>query len=275
MANRIKELRQQRKITLQQLSKQTGISVSSLSAYENDRRSPKIENWKKIADFFDVSVPYLQGISNKKGHFLKSDFSMSNIVMQLQEILIYLFHHQATGNVPDRLLKGLSLSRYEMLSLLSTMENVVRIHNENSFDKGDQAIKQYSGEILQALDNEQRLSTIATPQDILKLINTFYVISLRNVVDKNIDNESVISGAFEGITTGAYIFQERTESKVSLQNSDSFESSHSFPLFENGRLPKNVNKRLYTDLNKVFIRAKHEVEKIAEKEQKGFYSISK
>lgn len=63
MANRIKELRKQRKITLQQLSEQTGISVSSLSAYENNRRSPKIENWIKLADFFNVPVSYIQGMS--------------------------------------------------------------------------------------------------------------------------------------------------------------------------------------------------------------------
>lgn len=61
MTNRIKKLRHEKKITLQQLSKVTGISVSSLSAYENNRRSPKIENWIKIADFFNVPVAYLQG----------------------------------------------------------------------------------------------------------------------------------------------------------------------------------------------------------------------
>lgn len=64
MANRIKQLRQQRKITLQQLSDKTDISISSLSAYENNKRSPKIENWLKLADFFDVPVAYLQGVSN-------------------------------------------------------------------------------------------------------------------------------------------------------------------------------------------------------------------
>lgn len=66
MANRIEKLRKQKKITLQQLSKQTGISVSSLSAYENSRRSPKIENWIKLAEFFKVSVSYLQGVSDDK-----------------------------------------------------------------------------------------------------------------------------------------------------------------------------------------------------------------
>lgn len=66
MANRVKQLRQQRKVTLQQLSNKTGISISSLSAYENNRRSPKIENWIKLADFFGVSVSYLQGVSDKK-----------------------------------------------------------------------------------------------------------------------------------------------------------------------------------------------------------------
>lgn len=69
--NRIKEIRKSKKLTLKQVSKETGISVSSLSAYEKQEddkgyRKPKIENWIKLADFFNVSVSYLQGISNIK-----------------------------------------------------------------------------------------------------------------------------------------------------------------------------------------------------------------
>lgn len=68
--NRIKEIRKKKKLTLQQVSNKTGISVSSLSAYEKQEgnkgyRNPKIENWIKLANFFNVSVTYLMGISDQ------------------------------------------------------------------------------------------------------------------------------------------------------------------------------------------------------------------
>lgn len=64
--NRLKELRKDRKLTLQQVSKETGVSVASLSSYENGNRNPKIETWQKLADYFGVSVGYLQGVSDIK-----------------------------------------------------------------------------------------------------------------------------------------------------------------------------------------------------------------
>lgn len=79
MANRIKELRKSKNMTLKQLSAKTGISVSSLSAYEKNEgekgyRSPKIDKWVQLADFFDVPVPYLQGVSDDKNTFTYKDF---------------------------------------------------------------------------------------------------------------------------------------------------------------------------------------------------------
>lgn len=59
--NRLKELRKDRKLTLQQVSKETGVSVASLSSYENGNRNPKIETWQRLAEFFEVPVEYLQG----------------------------------------------------------------------------------------------------------------------------------------------------------------------------------------------------------------------
>ncbi|MDU7064452.1 MAG: helix-turn-helix transcriptional regulator, partial [Lactobacillus paragasseri] len=33
----------------------------TISQYERGKREPKLETWQKLADFFGVSVPYLQG----------------------------------------------------------------------------------------------------------------------------------------------------------------------------------------------------------------------
>lgn len=58
--NRIKELRNKKGLSQAQLADELGISNQIISFYENDKREPKIEMWQKLADFFGVSVPYLQ-----------------------------------------------------------------------------------------------------------------------------------------------------------------------------------------------------------------------
>ena len=60
--NRIKELRQSKGLTQAELAQKVGISEQSVSFYENDRRKPKIETWNRLADFFNVSIPYLKGL---------------------------------------------------------------------------------------------------------------------------------------------------------------------------------------------------------------------
>ena len=60
--NRIKELRNKKGLSQAQLADELGISNQIISFYENDKREPKIGMWQKLADFFGVSVPYLQGI---------------------------------------------------------------------------------------------------------------------------------------------------------------------------------------------------------------------
>ena len=69
--NRIRELRKEKGLTLKELSQQlkdkgTPLSASSSIKYERGERNPKLETWIKLADFFGVSVSYLQGISNNR-----------------------------------------------------------------------------------------------------------------------------------------------------------------------------------------------------------------
>ena len=61
MENRIKELRQSKGLSQSELAQKVGISNQAISHYETGKRYPKIEKWQKLADFFNVSVPYLQG----------------------------------------------------------------------------------------------------------------------------------------------------------------------------------------------------------------------
>ncbi|KGG53942.1 helix-turn-helix transcriptional regulator [Lactobacillus sp. wkB10] len=63
--NRLKELRNQRKLTLDDIEEKTGIKRGTYSNYENGKTEPKLKVWQKLADFFNVSVTYLQGFETQ------------------------------------------------------------------------------------------------------------------------------------------------------------------------------------------------------------------
>ena len=63
--NRLKELRQKNKLNQIELANKVHASNQAISAYENGTREPKLETWQKLANFFNVSVPYLQGTDDK------------------------------------------------------------------------------------------------------------------------------------------------------------------------------------------------------------------
>jgi transcriptional regulator with XRE-family HTH domain len=64
--NRIKELRTERGITQADLAKILKISDRAVGHYENGDREPDYSTLLKIADYFDVSIDYLLGVSDIK-----------------------------------------------------------------------------------------------------------------------------------------------------------------------------------------------------------------
>lgn len=60
--NRIEELRKKRGMGQKELAEKIETSQQAISLYERGDREPKLETWQKLASFFGVSVPYLQGI---------------------------------------------------------------------------------------------------------------------------------------------------------------------------------------------------------------------
>lgn len=74
--NRIKELRQKNNLTLRGLGQKVDLSKGAISRYENEVRKPKSGTWQALADFFNVSVPYLKGYmvcTRCKGYFIPED----------------------------------------------------------------------------------------------------------------------------------------------------------------------------------------------------------
>lgn len=59
--NRLKELRKEQGLTLDEIQSKTGINRGTYNNYESGKTEPKPKTWQALADYFNVSVPYLQG----------------------------------------------------------------------------------------------------------------------------------------------------------------------------------------------------------------------
>lgn len=67
--NNIRFLREKNGLTQNALGRKVGISQQSINNYENERREPKLKTWQKLADYFGVSVSYLQGIDEDLSNY--------------------------------------------------------------------------------------------------------------------------------------------------------------------------------------------------------------
>ncbi|MDU0332570.1 helix-turn-helix transcriptional regulator [Paenibacillus sp. 3LSP] len=65
LAQRLLYLRQQKKKTQAEMANLLGITRQAYGYYEKGEREPDTESLNKLADFFDVSVDYLLGRTDK------------------------------------------------------------------------------------------------------------------------------------------------------------------------------------------------------------------
>ena len=64
--NRIKELREEKKITQVRLSIELEVSQETISAYEKGKYSPSVKSLIKLREIFGVPIDYILGLSNVK-----------------------------------------------------------------------------------------------------------------------------------------------------------------------------------------------------------------
>ena len=63
-ANRLRELRQEKKLSMKQLAKELGTTDAAISNWENEINEPKISYIKDIAIYFGVTADYLLGLED-------------------------------------------------------------------------------------------------------------------------------------------------------------------------------------------------------------------
>lgn len=95
--NRIKELRQKNKLNQIELANKIHASNQAISAYESGTREPKPAMWVALANFFDVSVPYLKGYmicTRCQGYFIPEN----NIIREHIECCPYCMNPYFEGD---------------------------------------------------------------------------------------------------------------------------------------------------------------------------------
>jgi len=103
VGKRIKALRRQKKLTLNELSRKVGISISFLSDIENGRSNPSLERLKDIAEALDTSVSFLMGEDNPMQKDKISDEELDKKIYELKKEFPNLFEtlSRAKGPIPD------------------------------------------------------------------------------------------------------------------------------------------------------------------------------
>lgn len=73
IGKRIKELRQNKKLTQEEFGKIFGIVKSTVSMYESGKSTPDDELKKKIANYFNVTLDYLMGVTDIKNSYIDTN----------------------------------------------------------------------------------------------------------------------------------------------------------------------------------------------------------
>ena len=91
---RLKELRKNANLTLNDVSSAIKVANSTLSQYENGKRQPDFDTLQKLADFFNVTIDYLLGKSKnptptdeyeREIEYLKKQLLIKNLELEAEK----------------------------------------------------------------------------------------------------------------------------------------------------------------------------------------------
>ena len=83
MKNRIGELRREKGLTLKKMGEELKIRDNTLSQYETGKREPQLGTMQEIADFFNVSLEYLMGKSDKRDYKIETHEDAINLLEKI------------------------------------------------------------------------------------------------------------------------------------------------------------------------------------------------
>lgn len=120
--NRLKELRQEKKLSQKELAKKIGVHYRTLQNWENGESQIKPGKAQTLADFFGVSVGYLLGYTNNPK--LYSD----EIVIEPEEGVVLTRSKQRDNEKLDQIRKKAQKQKDDFVNFLS--ENQFFLDNQ-------------------------------------------------------------------------------------------------------------------------------------------------
>ncbi|MYU71105.1 helix-turn-helix domain-containing protein [Ligilactobacillus salivarius] len=113
--SRLKDLRNERKLTQDDLGKLLNVSGKTIGTWERDSRQPNIESINKLATIFGVTTDYLLGNSDEKKsqkYYELSDKEKNDIAIQAERLMegiesghnLNFYGEPATKEQKDRIL---------------------------------------------------------------------------------------------------------------------------------------------------------------------------
>lgn len=123
LVKKIKELCKEKKITFAEVERKIGISNGQIRRW--DSVSPKSETLKNVADYFDVSVDYLLGRTDKKRYYDLTEKDERDIQKELKKIINSEDVDNAFAAFDGRVLEDLSEEDRELL--IASWENTLRL----------------------------------------------------------------------------------------------------------------------------------------------------
>ena len=114
---RLKELRLANGLTQKELAKSIEVGRTTISEYESGKIVPKHEGLLKLANYFNVSVDYLTGVSDEPATRQSNEHELDKLLNTLEYILMNEY------DSPVRY-EGVILNTYEKLMVSQFLEQV-------------------------------------------------------------------------------------------------------------------------------------------------------
>ena len=114
---RLKELRLANGLTQKELAKSIEVGRTTISEYESGKIVPKHEGLLKLANYFNVSVDYLTGVSDEPATRQHNEHELDKLLNTLDYILMNEY------DSPVRY-EGVILNTYEKLMVRQFLEQV-------------------------------------------------------------------------------------------------------------------------------------------------------
>jgi len=124
LVDKIKSLCNEKKITIAELERKTGISNGQIRKWDNT--TPGISKLQSVADYFDVSVDYLLGRTEKKRYFDLTEKDERDVEKELERIINSAESDFGSAAFDGRELDDMDKEDYELY--VSSLRNAIRMH---------------------------------------------------------------------------------------------------------------------------------------------------